>query len=373
VSAGLDVAFFGSSLVSAYWNGAASYYRGLLRALAERGHRITFYEPDAYGRQARRDIADPVWADVVVYPGERDDDVWRVLERARGADLLVKASGVGVFDDLLEAGVLEVRRPESVVAFWDVDPPATLDRLRLNPSDPLLPLIPRYDLVFTYGGGDPVVAAYQLLGARSCVPIYNALDPLTHHQVHPVPRFRSDLSFVGNRLPDREARVAEFFFRAARLLPSSRLLLGGNGWETKPMPANVTPLGHVFTHEHNALNCSATAVLNVSRKSPAVYGYSPSTRIFEAGGAAACVITDPWPGLEHFLEPGREILVARDGAEVAAHVLSLTPARAREIGRAARAHVLARHTYDHRAAQLEDVLGVRRELGAPTWPGEASA
>ena len=35
--AGLDIAFFGSSLVSAYWNGAATYYRGIIRALAERG------------------------------------------------------------------------------------------------------------------------------------------------------------------------------------------------------------------------------------------------------------------------------------------------------------------------------------------------
>ena len=372
MSAGLDIAFFGSSLVSAYWNGAATYYRGLLRALAERGHHITFYEPDAYGRQAHRDIENPLWASVVVYRAERDEDAWRVLEQARGADLLVKASGVGVFDALLETGVLEVRRPGGMVAFWDVDAPATLDRLRRNPLDPFIALVPGYDFVFTYGGGDTVVSAYAALGARRCIPIYNALDPLTHHQVHPVPRFRADLTFVGNRLPDREARVSEFFFRAARLLPSSRLLLGGNGWETKPMPANVTHLGHVFTREHNGLNCSATAVLNVNRDCMAAYGFSPPTRVFEAAGAAACLITDTWPGVDRFLEPGREVLVARDGAEVAAHVLSLTPARARQIGRAARARVLAEHTYGHRAAQLEDVLGIRGE--APrAWPREASA
>ena len=43
----MRIAFWGSSLVSAYWNGAATYYRGILRALAHRGHEITFYEPDA--------------------------------------------------------------------------------------------------------------------------------------------------------------------------------------------------------------------------------------------------------------------------------------------------------------------------------------
>ena len=64
----LTIAFFGSSLVSAYWNGAATYYRGILHALAGRGHRIAFYEPDAFDRQAHRDIPDPDWARVVVYP-----------------------------------------------------------------------------------------------------------------------------------------------------------------------------------------------------------------------------------------------------------------------------------------------------------------
>jgi len=61
--AGLDIAFFGSSLVSAYWNGAATYYRGIIRALHGRGHRVTFYEPNAYGRQEHRDIPDPEWAE----------------------------------------------------------------------------------------------------------------------------------------------------------------------------------------------------------------------------------------------------------------------------------------------------------------------
>ena len=67
----LNFAFFGSSLVSAYWNGAATYYRGLLRALAARGHALTFYEPDAFDRQKHRDIgAGPGRASVVWDPGD---------------------------------------------------------------------------------------------------------------------------------------------------------------------------------------------------------------------------------------------------------------------------------------------------------------
>lgn len=352
----MNIAFFGSSLVSAYWNGAATYYRGIVRALADRGHRVTFYEPDAYGRQQHRDIPDPEWARVVVYPGEGEEGVHRVLEEARGADLVVKASGVGVFDELLEREVLALQRPGTLVAFWDVDAPATLDRVTHDPADPFLAHIPRYDLVLTYGGGDPVVDAYTALGARRCRPIYNALDPATHHPVAREARFDCALGLLANRLPDREARVEEFFLRVARQLPAARFLLGGNGWLDEALPPNVTALGHVYTHEHNAFNCTARAVLNVNRESMARYGFSPPTRVFEAAGAGACLITDEWVGIELFLEPGREVLVAGDGEAVAEHLRALTPARSRAIGAAAYRRILAEHTYAHRAVLLEQVL-----------------
>jgi spore maturation protein CgeB len=356
---GLRIAFFGSSLVSAYWNGAATYYRGVVRALHERGHSITFYEPDAYDRQKHRDLSDPHWARVVVYSGTGEDGVSRCLDEAASADLIVKASGVGVFDELLERRVLDLQRPRTRVVFWDVDAPATLERMEKDTNDPFRALVPRYDLIFTYGGGDPVVRAYRRFGARACVPIYNALDPTTHHPVQPDPRFACDLAFLGNRLPDREARVEEFFLRPAQLLPQRRFLLGGNGWAGKPLPPNVRDLGHVSTRDHNALNCTARAVLNVNRDSMVRFGFSPATRVFEAAGAGACIITDTFVGVETFLEPGHEILVAQDGSEVASHVDSLDAPRARRIGQAALRRVLSEHTYAHRALQLEAVLGVR--------------
>ncbi|HUF28013.1 MAG TPA: glycosyltransferase [Gemmatimonadaceae bacterium] len=363
MTAGLEIAFFGSSLVSAYWNGAATYYRGMIRALHQRGHRITFYEPDAYGRQQHRDIADPDWARVVVYPAD-EAAAMRQVEAAGDADLVVKASGVGVFDAMLEAAVLDLRRPETMVVFWDVDAPATLDRVQHDPGDPFRALVPRYDLVLTYGGGDPVTRAYEALGARACVPIYNGLDPATHHPVPPDPRFQSDLAFLGNRLPDREARVEEYLLGAAALLPRRRFLLGGNGWADKSVPPNVSVLGHVYTAVHNAFNCTPRAVLNISRESMARYGFSPATRVFEAAGAGACLITDDWIGIDLFLEPQREILVAGDGAAVAEHLRSLTPARARSIGSAAFTRVMAEHTYAQRAAQVEALLDARRAAPA---------
>jgi spore maturation protein CgeB len=352
----MNIAFFGSSLISAYWNGAATYYRGILRALADRGHRITFYESDAFERQKHRDIPDPHWARVVVYSAQGRHEVQRCLNEASRADLIVKASGNGIFDDLLEAAVITLKKPRNIVAFWDVDAPATLDRVQKNPTDPFASLIPQYDVIFTYGGGDPVISAYRALGARQCVPIYNALDPDTHHPVAAEPKFAADLSFLGNRLPDREARVEEFFLKPAELLPQRKFLLGGSGWQDKPLPPNVNYLGHVYTRDHNALNCTPLAVLNVNRDSMAKYGFSPATRVFEAAGAGGCMITDAFEGIEFFYEPDKEILVATTGDQVAAILQQLTPQRAKSIGAAALRRTLSEHTYAHRAATVDEIL-----------------
>jgi spore maturation protein CgeB len=361
----LNIAFFGSSLVSAYWNGAATYYRGMISALAARGHRVTFYEPDAFGRQAHRDIPDPTWAHVVVYPAENPADVLRTLERAHGADIVIKASGVGVHDELLEREVLTLRRHDNLVCFWDVDAPATLERMENDPADPFINLIRDYDLILTYGGGTPVINAYHALGANACIPIYNALDPATHHPVDPDARFEGLLGFLGNRLPDREQRVRDFLFHAAKQLPREQFLLGGSGWDAHAgAPPNVKLLGHVFSADHNAFNVTPRCVININRISMARTGFSPPTRVFEAAGAGACLIIDAWEGLEQFLEPGREALVAHDGDEVVEHLRALTASEARRIGNAARQRVLAEHTYAQRALEFEAaVQGRARATG----------
>jgi spore maturation protein CgeB len=196
------------------------------------------------------------------------------------------------------------------------------------------------------------------------VPIYNALDPETHHPVLADARFECDLGLLANRLPDREARIEQFFFEAARELPELKFMLGGSGWADKSMPANVKYVGHVYTRDHNAFNCSSRVVLNVNRDSMASYGFSPPTRVFEAAGGAACLITDAWEGIETFLTPDREVLVAHDADDVVRHLESLDQERANTIGEAAKRRVLAEHTYQHRALQLQRLLD-RRQFDSP--------
>jgi spore maturation protein CgeB len=345
---------FGSSITSSYWNGAATYYRGIYRNLRELGFQITFAEPDIYKRQQNRDLAEVRYAEVLVYQTPRD--IREVMQQACTADLVIKHSGVGADDELLERKVLTCRSARTRVAFWDVDAPATLARVENDSSDYFRSLIPRYDYIFTYGGGSPVVEHYLSLGANNCHPIYNALDPETHHPAPKHADLECDLVFVGNRLPDRERRVEDFFLSAAEIAPELKFILGGEGWGSRSLPGNVRWIGHVGTADHNRINCSARMVLNINRESMASVGFSPPTRVFEAAGAGACLITDAWSGIEHFFAPGKEILVASEAEDVVGFLRDTSDEQAQRVGGDMRSRALRDHTYALRARQFQQLV-----------------
>ena len=341
---------FGSSIVSSYWNGAATYYRGCYKYLARLGHDITFAEPDAYGRQQHRDSGNFSYVTSVVYRPTEDLDA--MLSMAAQADIVIKHSGIGVDDAVLERRVLECSS-NSLVFFWDVDAPATLGRMEANPTDPFRDDVSGYDAILTYGGGPMARDGYVGFGARAYYSMYNGLDPDTHHPVTPDPSLACDVAFLGNRLPDREARVDELFLRAATLAPHQSFLLGGEGWGDKHLPSNVRWIGHVPTADHNRVNCSAGMVMNINRNSMADFGFSPPTRVFEVAGAGTCLLCDDWPGISDCFEPDTEILVVKNAEDVVAALQRYDAPARRRIGAAFHARGLRDHTYAQRAAQAD--------------------
>ena len=345
----MRLTFFGSSLVSSYWNGAATYYRGVCKALHARGYEITFVEQDIYERQAHRDlIADPPYARVQVLDVSaglrRSTRRWPRPPAPAGSS---SAAASAPTTTTFRSARWRCARPgrASPSGTWtrpSTSPPPAPIRRRLRAG-----AFPAWDAVFTYGGGPRVVAEYSALGARAVHPIYNAVDPDDYSPCRPTRRRSTpaNLLLMANRMPDREARVWDLFGGAAARAPEARFVLGGAGWEGAPFPPNVRLIGHVPTADHARRNCSARLVLNVNRPAMAEYGYSPPTRIFEAAGLAACLITDAWPGVAQFLEPGREILVAADAAAIARYVRDISWPEARAIGarrprpRPARSHL----------------------------------
>lgn len=360
----MKVFVFGSSITSSYWNGAATYYRGCYKYLSRLGHNISFAEPDAYGRQQHRDTGDFSFVESLVYePGSGVD---RMLQLASSADVVIKHSGLGADDELLEQRVLECA-DRSVVCFWDVDAPATVERLQKDPRDPFRELIPKFDAIFTYGGGPAIQDAYLGFGAQAYHSIYNGLDTETHRPVPVGSDLVCDVAFLGNRLPDRETRVEQLFLTAAELAADKTFLLGGEGWQGKRLPDNVRWIGHVPTALHNLVNCSAGMVMNINRSSMANCGFAPPTRVFEAAGAGACLLCDEWPGIENFFEPTREILVIRSAQDVAEAIERYDYDERRQIGNAFRQHALRDHTYTKRAEQVQRALldCLRAKMGLP--------
>lgn len=365
----MNIFVFGSSIVSSYWNGAATYYRGIYRYLAQRGHHVTFAEPDAYGRQEHRDKGDYSYVQSIVYTPTADID--RMLNRAAESDVVIKHSGLGVDDDLLEARVPELGE-HCAVFFWDVDTPSTIGRLHADANDPFRAQIPRYDGILTYGGGPIARDEYLTFGARHYQSVYNGLDPDTHHPAPPSPDLQCDILFLGNRLPDREQRVDELFLRAAQLAPGKQFVLGGEGWSDKSLPSNVRWIGHVSTDDHNRLNCSAGMVMNINRSSMASFGFSPPTRVFEVAGAGACMLCDDWPGLEDCFEVGREILVVCCAQDIADALDKYDSAARKQIGSAFRARALRDHTYLQRAELAERFFSECLDARAPVTEGSAA-
>lgn len=363
----MTIAFFGSGILSAYRNGTATYCRGVIKALYEKGYRTVFYEPDLPDRRGYEDINEPEWVQVKTYD-PTFSAAHLMLDEASTADIIIKASGVGVLDAWLEAEILTLKRENNLLVFWDMEAPLTLKKLEENPVDPFRLLIPRYDLVLVNGGGKPVIRSYNRLGAKACYVINNAADLAVHYPVPAQVKYQADMIFLGNRLPDREARVWDFFFAPATRLPHKKFLLGGSGWETIHLPPNVGNLGHVFTADHNVLNASAQTVLHISRHSMAAVGYSPSPRLFEAAAAGACIITDYWDGINEFFEPDREILVAKNGKEVEVLLEQIDEKRRIAIGEAALNRVHTSHTYNLRARQLDEIFHHHvNNLLNPSW------
>lgn len=349
----MKLVIFGLTVSSSWGNGHATLWRGLLRALARRGVQATFFERDVPYYAQHRDLTELPGGELVLY---RDWDSVRGQASAavRTADAVMVTS---YCPDGRAASALACERGRTSV-FYDMDTPVTLARLAAGERVDYLPQegLGGFDLVLSYTGGEALVRLAQDLGARRAAPLYGHVDPDTHRPAPAEGRFRCDLSYLGTYAADRQAAVAALFAEPARLRPERRFLLGGSGYDGSfPWQANIFAIQHVPPPEHPAFFSSSRLTLNVTRGDMAAMGYCPSGRLFEAAACGVPLLSDNWEGLDLFLEPGREILLAETTADALA-ALDLTDAELARLARAARERTLEQHTSDHRAGELLELL-----------------
>lgn len=357
----MDIVVLGLSLSSAWGNGHAVTYRALLKALAERGHRILFLERETPWYSAHRDLNRADWCELRFYADL--DDLARFEDRVAAADAVIVGSYV---PDGVEIGDWARGVAGGVLAFYDIDTPVTLARLERDDCDYLAARqIRDYDVYFSFTGGPTLQRLEREFGSSAARALYCSADPQTYRPVE-APR-RWDLSYLGTYSDDRQPVLERLLIEPARRLPHLSFCVAGPQYPADiAWPANVQRIDHVPPADHPAFYAASRFTLNVTRADMVAAGWSPSIRLFEAAACGAPVISDPWEGLDQLFTPGVEILLARDSEDVIAALQSQASV-ARDLGLKARERILAAHTPAHRAETVErELLAARaRERGRP--------
>jgi spore maturation protein CgeB len=361
----MKLVVFGLSISSSWGNGHATTYRSLLRAFAQRGHQVTFFEWDApwYGG-AHRDLPEPGFCDLVLYP-EWEGIETVAVEAARRADAVIVGSyvkeGARVIDSLVASGV-------DPLFFYDIDTPVTVSALRAGGSEHLRPdQLPRFARYLSFTGGPFLETVLEReLGAREAVPLLCSVDPVRYHPTEADPELVAELAYMGTFAPDRQPVVERFLNEPARRLPEQTFLVAGPQYPPELSWApNVRRIEHLPPQRHPSFYSSARWQLNATRADMVAAGWSPSVRLFEAGACGAAIISDRWPGIEEFFTPGEQILLPESTGEAVEMLRTIGDAERERIGESLRRRVLSEHTAAKRAEELESYLGATAAAPGP--------
>jgi spore maturation protein CgeB len=352
----MKLVVFGLTVSSSWGNGHATIWRGLCGALARQGHEIQFFERDVPYYAQHRDLNCADRYELTLYRSWQE-----IADTARDAVQHADCAVITSYcPDARAATELILDAPVGMRIFYDLDTPVTLERLRAGEDVEYLPVygLEPFDLVLSYTGGPALDELRNRLGAKRVAPLYGSVDPAVHQPTAVKERYRANLSYLGTYALDRQSKLQDLFIEPARHCPAKRFVLGGALYPMEfPWTNNIWFVRHVPPPEHPAFYCSSDLTLSVTRAPMAEMGYCPSGRLFEAAACATPIVSDYWPGLEQFFEPGREILVVSNAHEVE-DALSLDHEQLRHIGEAARQRVLAEHTADHRGGELLSLLEV---------------
>jgi spore maturation protein CgeB len=343
------IVFIGLTITSSWGNGHATTYRALIKALSQRGHDVIFLERDVEWYRDNRDFQRSRHCRILLYRGLQE--LKRFAPLLRDADAVIVGSYV---PDGIEIGEWVTATAQGATAFYDIDTPVTLKALESGTCEYLnTDLIAEYDIYLSFTGG-PALERLRALGSSRPAALYCSVDPQSHAPVSVLRRWR--LGYLGTYAVDRQSALERMLFGPARALPEERFAVGGPQYpDDTQWPDNVEYIPHLAPERHSSFYCGQNFALNLTRADMRALGFSPSVRLFEAASCGVPIISDQWAGLDTIFTPNREILLAETGEQVLRH-LELSPDKAQEIGAAARARVLAAHTSQHRANELETIF-----------------
>ncbi|CAN5308712.1 glycosyltransferase [soil metagenome] len=356
-----DIVVLGLSITSSWGNGHATTYRALIKGLGQRGHRVLFLERDQPWYAAHRDLPQPRFCELGMYDSLEALDR-QFAARVEQAELVILGSyvpdGISVAQWMLE-------HARGTTAWYDIDTPITLAALKRNECAYLrADLIPEFDLFLTFTGGPLLERLEQEYGARGAAALYCSVDTDSYYPTSRATR-SIDLGYMGTYSVDRQPKLDSLLLAPACAWKSGHFVVVGPGYPAEiEWPPNVARIEHLPPAGHRRFYNSQRFTLNVTRADMVEVGYAPSVRLFEAAACGVPVISDSWPGLDDLFAPDQEILLAETPADVLGFLQDIPETERARIGARARERVLAAHSGEQRAAELEQILEALPERGA---------
>jgi spore maturation protein CgeB len=347
----LRFVIFGLSITSSWGNGHATTYRSLTRALAARGHSVLFIERDVPWYADNRDMPHPPYARTELYTELAD--LHRFTAEVEAADAVIVGSYT---PEGIAVGKYAQQHAAGITAFYDIDTPITLSALQADRCEYVSrDQIPRYNMYLSFTGGATLARLECEFGSPMARPLYCSVDSDLYR-----PSEQSlawDLGYLGTYSRDRQRGLETRLLDAARVWPEGRFVVAGPQFPDHiSWPSNVERIVHLPPAIHANFYSSQRFTLNLTRSAMVRAGYSPSVRLFEAAACGTAIISDPWDGLSEFFTPGEEILISSSADDTLSYLRDLPREAARQIGARARARVLASHTSEHRARELESYV-----------------
>jgi spore maturation protein CgeB len=345
----MKLVVLGLSITSAWGNGHATTYRGLLCEFARRGHTVVFLERDVPWYASQRDVEALENVEIILY-ADLAELRGKHAGTVRGADAVIVGSYV---PEGIEVGDWVLELATGTTAFYDIDTPVTLGELERGGLSYLSRAqIPRYDHYLSFAGGRSLDVLSGRYGSPHAVALYCSVDPQGYFPQDTERQWL--LGYLGTYSADRQPALAQLMLEPARQLPAERFVVAGPQYprDLKWGP-NVARIEHLAPGAHARFYNRQRFTLNVTRADMVAAGHSPSVRLFEAAACATPIISDLWDGLDEIFIPGKEILIAANPREALTILTHTSAEQAAQIGAAGRSRILAGHTAAHRAAELE--------------------
>ncbi|HLN56859.1 MAG TPA: glycosyltransferase [Bacteroidales bacterium] len=348
----MNIAILGLSITSSWGNGHATTFRSLVKGLHRRGHKVIFLERDMPWYASNRDMPVSEFCKIILYNStaelrkEHSDTV-------RNADAVMVGSYV---PDGIEIGRWVTENAKGIKAFYDIDTPVTLSKLRIGSCQYISPLlIPHYDIYLSFTAGPCLGIFEREYGSPAARKFYCSVDPDLYYPSKSSKKW--DMGYLGTYSDDRQPALNSLMLEAAMKWPEGKFVVAGPQYPAAiSWPSNVERIEHMPPSRHVDFYNNQRYTLNITRQDMVKMGYSPSVRLFEAAACGAPLVSDWWEGLDTLFRPGEEIFISQSADDTLQVLTGVSESQRSRVGENSRKVVLEYHTGYQRAAEFEEYV-----------------